>query len=557
MNSSGACTRRCTRRTNSDLKNWKFGWTGSHCCPYRRAMRNRISISLAAFFCLAGLALGQSTTNNTSSCSANGVPTAACNGVGVMPLFTDPSNVGVQTSTVDPLPTNVSTQSVKTSLYAGATTRVMAEVQPWFCNTSSPCNTHLNIGMEMSNSAQALAQAQWMKTIGADVMDIDYYGCSTSCGQGSGQAYNLSVTTALANAISANPSTTPKFLIMIDEGAIWATGTGQCPPASGDQSACLIAAINLQNDYLAQTWLYQSYYETNATNGHPIVMFFINPGFWPDTNFNTVYGGVASHATLGNSCGGGCTYTATVDFVSLDAGAFSTTGIAGGFAWPQPNIYSISNQLCYAGNPCSFNYLADFYSHARANLSKIAIGVLYKGFDDNNAAFDGGDDRVIAQQCGQTLNLAAGAISTAGYSSSSQLQYVQLATWNDYEEGTEVETGVDNCISIGQPIISGGTLSWSLVKSDATYAATSTISSFSIYTGTSSPVTLFASGISATSTSHAAPTPSPGQNVWVYMVGGPLIQNRLSASVGNMGLPAPAAAIFAKRVLIALDLTYA
>ena len=181
------------------------------------------------------------------------------------------------------------------------------------------------------------------------------------------------------------------------------TGTGQSP-ASGDQSACLIAALDTQMDYVCANWLYQSYYETNATNSHPIVLYFIGHGTgsgdWPAANFNTVWSGVAAHATSGNSCGSGHTYTATVDFIDQSSGAFSETGIAGGFAWPQPNAWSGTNQFCWEGNPCSFNYLADFYATARANSGKIAVGALYKGFDDYNASW--GSNRVIAQDCGQS-----------------------------------------------------------------------------------------------------------------------------------------------------------
>ena len=474
----------------------------------------------------AAFAAGQSVSNNTSACSANGVPTTGCNGVGGMPFLGNPADIGAETTVLNPLPTNVSPLSVKSMLYAGATTRIMAEYQPWFCNTSSPCNGHKVNGMEESNPAQVLEQAKWMKTVGADVVDVDYYGCSTACGQGSGQAYNLSVTSALANAIAANPSITPTFLIMLDGGSVDGSGVGQCPPASGDQSACLSAAFEAQVDYLAQTWLYQSYYETNASDGNPIVMYFVGTGDWPDTNFSTVYAAVKAHATAGNSCGSGCTYTRTVDFVDENSGAFSESGIDGGYAWVQPQVYSSTAQFCWKGSSCTGSgYLAGFYSAARANPSQIAVGALYKGFNDYNAGW--GSNRVMAQQCGNVLGLTAGAITAAGYNSTSQLQYAQLVTWNDYEESTEVETGVSNCYTITTPTISGSTLSWSLSSSDS-YASTSTISSFSIYTGTGTPTTLYASGISPTSTSHVAPTLSPGQSVWVYMVGSPLIQNQLS-----------------------------
>lgn len=447
-----------------------------------------------------------------------------------MPMLGNPANVGLQTTTVNPLPTNVSTVDLHTMLYAGATTRIACEDQPWFLNTGG-FNGHKNIGMDESNAAQRLAQAAAMKNAGCDLITEDYYGCAASCGQPAAHNFELSATTALVNSIAANPSSTPKFAIMIDAGAISGSGTGQCQSSASPSEACIEAALNAQMDYICVNWLYQSYYETNATNGHPIVLYFLNQsGTWSGTNFNTVFSVVAAHATAGNSCGSGHTYTTTVDFIDENAGAFSETGIAGGYAWPQPNSYSSSAQLHWQGQG-SFDYLADFYSHARSNPSKIAIGLLNKGFDDKNASW--GSNRVIAQQCGQVLGLTAAKIGLSGYSSSSQLQYVQVSTWNDYEEGTAVEMGIDNCITLNQPTIGGGLISWGLLKRDATYASTSTINSLSIYTGTAGPTTLYASGISPSATSFAAPPSSPGQSVYVYAVGGPLIQNRLSAPVFN------------------------
>jgi hypothetical protein len=41
------------------------------------------------------------------------------------------------------------------------------------------------------------------------------------------------------------------------------------------------------------------------------------------------------------------------------------------------------------------------------------------------------------------------------------LDALQLVTWNDYEEGTEIESGIDNCVSVSAAI-SGSQLSWKL-----------------------------------------------------------------------------------------------
>lgn len=45
------------------------------------------------------------------------------------------------------------------------------------------------------------------------------------------------------------------------------------------------------------------------------------------------------------------------------------------------------------------------------------------------------------------------------YNGGRQLPYLQLVTWNDYEEGTEIESGIDGCFSL-QASMSGSELTW-------------------------------------------------------------------------------------------------
>lgn len=477
-----------------------------------------------ALFVLVAAASGQSTANNTSACPNSA---GSCNGVGSMPLLSNPLDVGAQTPVVDPLPTNVSPLSIKSMLYSGANPWVACVYLPWFSNSATatppllaPYNGHVDIGMNENTSAQTLLQLQTMKNEGCDVVVIDYYGCSIDCPtpQSDKQAYNLAVTQTVIAQIAANSSTTPKLLIMLDNGAIDGTGTGQCPSGSGMQS-CLITAIETQMAYISSNWTGQSYYQTNPKDGNPPVMYFITPSLWPGANFSTIYAAVAA-AYPG------------VDFMDQNAGAFGESGIMGGYPWPQPNPWSATNQFCWDGN-CTFDYLGDFYSTAQAQTravpDTITCGVLFKGFDDANASW--GQNRVIAQQCGGVLALTAAKIASSGYSSSKQISCLLVATWNDYEEGHEVEGGVDNCLSVNQPSIAGGTMSWSLATTDATYGSAGTFNKLQIWTGTTGPTSLFADNISPTATSHAAPALSAGEFAWVYAVGQPLIQNRLSPPV--------------------------
>src|SRR6185503_15239562 len=73
---------------------------------------------------------------------------------------------------------------------------------------------------------------------------------------------------------------------------------------------------------------------------------------------------------------------------------------------------------------------------------------------------------VMQQQCGQTW-LSTFAKANSMWSTSNQLAFFQLVTWNDYEEATEIETGIDNCVSVNASV-AGSTLNWSVSGSEST-----------------------------------------------------------------------------------------
>jgi hypothetical protein len=103
-------------------------------------------------------------------------------------------------------------------------------------------------------------------------------------------------------------------------------------------------------------------------------------------------------------------------------------------------------------------YLERFYSKAQQS-NKIAMGSAYKGFDDADASW--GKGRVIDQRCGQTW-LSTFELAGRFYSASHQLPALIIPTWNDYEEGTEIETGIDNCVEVKASIRAGDTLVWNI-----------------------------------------------------------------------------------------------
>ncbi|MGC1371784.1 MAG: hypothetical protein WA824_06560 [Candidatus Sulfotelmatobacter sp.] len=228
---------------------------------------------------------------------------------------------------------------------------------------------------------------------------------------------------------------------------------------------------------------------------------------------------------------------------------------SGEFAWPQLSGYEfVDNTITQFwwcdpnGDPCegpnqtppSPAYLDRFYTDASTQVpeGQIAVGLLYKGFDDSNASW--GSDRVLAQQCGQVLLGTAGELALGGesYWASHQMRYMQVATWNDYEEGTEVESGVNNCYTGITPSVSGNTLSWTLSTTTAneSYVTTNSIYGYFIWTSPvgSDEITLrkIVTPGSAGSTSLDSTdfNFSAGTQVDIYveMIGMPLIQNLMS-----------------------------
>ena len=186
--------------------------------------------------------------------------------------------------------------------------------------------------------------------------------------------------------------------------------------------------------------------------------------------------------------------------------------------------------ILFLGTNASPIYLDNLYSAGLTHPSQLTVGVIYKGFDDNDASWSG--HRVMAQQCGQVLLKTANEISKYFGGSNPEIPYVQIATWNDYEEGTAVEDGIDNCTV--STSLTGSQLSWTLVPSNATYASVSTVHHFNIYyTDSTGNLYLAASNVSVTAGVFDVSTvvPAGTWSVYVEMVGQPLLINRMSSAL--------------------------
>lgn len=219
-------------------------------------------------------------------------------------------------------------------------------------------------------------------------------------------------------------------------------------------------------NYITTNYVPGAYWEDGSPTAKPVLAFFGSvcdfaalsygdppadchtAGPWPNalSNWNTAWSAI--DAAFPN-----------FEFI-FQYGAFARPTISSGeFAWPQPvtwdhNNGSLATGTQYwwcdpAGINCSGGYLENFYSDGISHSSAVTIGLLQKGFDDSNASWGTAPYRVTSQRCGQlVLNDASMVSNYFGWGGGKpQIPYVQVATWNDYEEGTEIETGISNCQS--------------------------------------------------------------------------------------------------------------
>lgn len=462
--------------------------------------------------------LVQESSNNTSACSSSTNPagnqtycTANFNG-----FHTNANDTAAETQIPVSPAGHVSNVSIKELLYPGWTGKVLCEYQPWF-----GASNHKSIGYNENSADTVAAQDSYMLSVGCDVNLIDFYGSLDP-----GQSFNLATTAAVFADLDNRAGYPLKFGIMEDKGALSAT----CSTSSTNESAtvtCLENALIEDMDYVDSNYATSGAYFTDG--GDPVIFSFITQSEWTvlsAADWNTIWSTVKAHTD---------TYAAPFKYI-LEFGSFtSATYNNGEYAWMQPPAYNPTEQFWWGSiTSLAPSYLDNLYSAGIAHPNQITVGGLWKGFDDNNASWSG--NRVIAEQCGQVLLYTANEIAKYFGGSNPQLPYVQIATWNDYEEGTAVEPGIDNCYTVNASI-SGSKVSWSLVASD-TYASPSTIHHFNVYyADASGNLYSAASNISPTTTSLdlSSLVPAGTWTIYVEMVGQPLIINRMSNPVSFGG----------------------
>jgi PKD repeat protein len=311
-------------------------------------------------------------------------------------------------------PANISKLPTRGLLYPGSTTKIYVHFMPWF-----GFGDHMNVGYVSTDTLQIQKQVNDMISRGLDGAIIDWYGRGTFNKRY--VSYNQT-TLSFMHESELHPGF--HFAITHDSGAL-----KTCAATLGcDVTQTLIDDLNYAN----LTYFGSPAYLTSG--GRPVVYFFGHEAYSID--WTRVRAGVAGNPM----------------FIFRNSSGFSKAQSSGAFSWVAPETVTATNLM-------GLSYLDSYYKTATSSFpSAYSSGSGYKGFNDTLALW--GSGRIIGQQCGQTW-LQTLAEAGKYYSTTRQMEGIQVVTWNDYEEGSEIESGIDNCVTVSASV-AGTVVSWSI-----------------------------------------------------------------------------------------------
>jgi hypothetical protein len=317
---------------------------------------------------------------------------------------------------------NISPLPLSSLLPPGAQTRFIAHVVPFFTSacTGNPRDCHVNLGYDQNDSAVVARQIADMRRRGFSVVLLDWYGPADAHADGTAQK------------------------IMQESERLKRTGTDfsfALTPDKGIAARCNTdEACNTRMVIEALIYAGKTYWKSSAylhVNGRPVVPFF-----WFDSTHPVDWDQVVAQAP-GNPI-----------FVFINSGGFQHPDSGGAFSWEGSKGPSDEG----------LEYLDNFYKTAQQEgRGKVVIGSALPGFDDRLASW--GQGKITDRRCGLTWLDSVNESLQYKKLTGNALPFLQVVTWNDYEEGTAVEPGIDNCVASIPASIEGNRLKWSVAFS--------------------------------------------------------------------------------------------
>jgi hypothetical protein len=434
--------------------------------------------------------LGSLTNHNTSAYAAYNQANFAAN-FGTSTWV----NQNGATNAVDPTkmdeslnpitPGHVSKMDVHTLIPSRPDLRWFAHATPWFGGGS-----HISIGLNNNTTNYVAAMIADMKNRGFNGVVIDWYG-QTSSTDG--------VVQKIKSYLAGIPGNTFSYIIMVDKGVQGGTSTNN-----------LVTQIQYcQSQYFSDT----NYEHEPLATGKPILMFF---------GVRTALGSAAM-SDLKVETGGNMVW------VEQGTGYLSESWEDECFEWTQQ-----FNSGVNPSDPFNLAGVTGDYSGIRTS-GKKAFGAMC-------GSFNGTLTKSVGWSMGKYLPSSNGVCVvqravTINSSIPANMTRMQWTTWSDWEEGTQVESGIENNFALTGQVNTTNVLSWTITAGDER-----TIDHYEIYASTNGGnAALLGSvrtGVYQTNLSQVGLAPGSYQ-LYVDAVAKPCIRDHISQPVSYVLSNAP------------------
>src|ERR1051325_7580562 len=373
----------------------------------------------SAFGLNFNIALNSLTNHNTSAYSAYNQNNFGANFGTTSWIKPDGTTIPVDPSKMDKslnpvTPGHVSDTDVHTLIPSRPDLRWFAHATPWF----GP-NNHIQIGLNNDSDAYVASMVTDMKNRGFNGVVINWYGKGH---------ISDNVTVRLKRYLAGLTNNTFTYILMLDKGTL---------------GGLSVSNLEFQIHYCQTNYFTDANYEHEpVVTGKPILMFF---------GVRTVVGS-AGMTQIKSDLGGNMVW------VEQGTSYLGESWEDQSFQWANP----YDNGVNWA-DPFKLTSVTNQFTTIR-NARKQAFAAICSQFNGTlTKSTNWSMGKYLPSSNGLCLIERAAAINTAMITNFTRMQWV---TWSDWEEGTEVETGIENWASVN-PQLNGSLLSWSITTGEA------------------------------------------------------------------------------------------
>jgi hypothetical protein len=281
-----------------------------------------------------------------------------------------------------------------------------------------------------------------------------------------------------------------------------------------------LANLETNINYCKTNYFSDPNYETEpVTNGNPVLMFFGVRSSAYLTDPDMV---IAKESTTPRGV-----------WVDEDVGHITESWVNMTYQWTENFDQGTTNS--YSTDPFNLSAVTNEYPTIQANPGKQAFGAMC-------AHFDGTLTKELSWSLGKYLPSSNGlceVVRAAEINSviPTNMTRMQWATWSDWEEGTEVESGTENYFALTAQVNNTNVLAWTIASGDER-----TVDHYEVYAATNGGNAAFLcsvpTGIYQTNVSQLGLSPGNYQ-LYVDAIGKPCIRNHLSPAVSYQAVTPP------------------